>query len=170
MNTRKMVYAAVILALSIAIPAIFHFTALPGNIFLPMHLPVLVGGLLLGPVYGLIIGMLSPILNFFLTNMPPIPMLYIMIFELGAYGFFTGFLYKKSNRLFISLLASLVIGRIVAAIIVFILVQTMTGFDANPLVWFTGSFVKSFPGIAIQLILVPLIVSRIELSIKSKLN
>lgn len=170
MNTRKMVYAAVILALSIAIPAIFHFTALPGNIFLPMHLPVLVGGLLLGPVYGLIIGMLAPILNFFLTNMPPVPMLYIMIFELGAYGFFTGFLYKKSNRLFISLLASLVIGRIVAAIIVFILVQTMTGFDANPLVWFTGSFVKSFPGIAIQLILVPLIVSRIELSMKSKLN
>lgn len=170
MNTRKMVYAAVILALSIAIPAIFHFTALPGNIFLPMHLPVLVGGLLLGPVYGLIIGMLSPILNFFLTNMPPVPMLYIMIFELGAYGFFTGFLYKKSNRLFISLLASLVIGRIVAAIIVFILVQTMTGFDANPLVWFTGSFAKSFPGIAIQLILVPLIVSRIELSMKSKLN
>lgn len=170
MNTRKMVYAAVILALSIAIPAIFHFTALPGNIFLPMHLPVLVGGLLLGPVYGLIIGMLSPILNFFLTNMPPVPMLYIMIFELGAYGFFTGFLYQKSNRLFISLLASLVIGRIVAAIIVFILVQTMTGFDANPLVWFTGSFVKSFPGIAIQLILVPLIVSRIELSMKSKLN
>lgn len=170
MNTRKMVYAAVILALSIAIPAIFHFTALPGNIFLPMHLPVLVGGLLLGPVYGLIIGMLAPILNFFLTNMPPIPMLYIMIFELGAYGFFTGFLYQKSNRLFISLLASLVIGRIVAAIIVFILVQTMTGFDANPLVWFTGSFVKSFPGIAIQLILVPLIVSRIELSMKSKLN
>lgn len=170
MNTRKMVYAAVILALSIAIPAIFHFTALPGNIFLPMHLPVLVGGLLLGPVYGLIIGMLAPILNFFLTNMPPVPMLYIMIFELGAYGFFTGFLYKKSNRLFISLLASLLIGRIVAAIIVFILVQTMTGFDANPLVWFTGSFVKSFPGIAIQLILVPLIVSRIELSMKSKLN
>lgn len=170
MNTRKMVYAAVILALSIAIPAIFHFTALPGNIFLPMHLPVLVGGLLLGPVYGLIVGMLAPILNFFLTNMPPVPMLYIMIFELGAYGFFTGFLYKKSNRLFISLLASLVIGRIVAAIIVFILVQTMTGFDANPLVWFTGSFVKSFPGIAIQLILVPLIVSRIELSMKSKLN
>lgn len=170
MNTRKMVYAAVILALSIAIPAIFHFTALSGNIFLPMHLPVLVGGLLLGPVYGLIIGMLAPILNFFLTNMPPVPMLYIMIFELGAYGFFTGFLYKKSNRLFISLLASLVIGRIVAAIIVFILVQTMTGFDANPLVWFTGSFVKSFLGIAIQLILVPLIVSRIELSMKSKLN
>lgn len=170
MNTRKMVYAAVILALSIAIPAIFHFTALPGNIFLPMHLPVLVGGLLLGPVYGLIVGMLAPILNFFLTNMPPVPMLYIMIFELGAYGFFTGFLYKKSNRLFISLLASLLIGRIVAAIIVFILVQTMTGFDANPLVWFTGSFVKSFPGIAIQLILVPLIVSRIELSMKSKLN
>lgn len=170
MNTRKTVYAAVILALSIAIPAIFHFTALPGNIFLPMHLPVLVGGLLLGPVYGLIIGMLAPILNFFLTNMPPVPMLYIMIFELGAYGFFTGLLYKKSNRLFISLLASLVIGRIVAAIIVFILVQTMTGFDANPLVWFTGSFVKSFPGIAIQLILVPLIVSRIELSMKSKLN
>lgn len=170
MNTRKTVYAAVILALSIAIPAIFHFTALPGNIFLPMHLPILVGGLLLGPVYGLIIGMLAPILNFFLTNMPPVPMLYIMIFELGAYGFFTGFLYQKSNRLFISLLASLVIGRIVAAIIVFILVQTMTGFDANPLVWFTGSFVKSFPGIAIQLILVPLIVSRIELSMKSKLN
>lgn len=167
MNTKKMVYAAVILALSIAIPAIFHFTALPGNVFLPMHLPVLIGGLLLGPLYGLIVGMLSPVLNFFLTNMPPVPILYVMIFELGAYGFFTGFLYKKTNRLFISLLASLVLGRLVASIVVFIMVQTMTGFDANPVLWFTGSFVKAFPGIAIQLILIPLIVSRIELSSKS---
>lgn len=167
MNTRKMVYAAVILALSIAIPAIFHFTGLPGNVFLPMHLPVLIGGLLLGPLYGLIVGMLSPILNFFLTNMPPVPILYIMIFELGAYGLFTGLLYKKTNRLFISLLASLVLGRLVGAIVVFVLIQTMTRFDANPIVWFTGSFVKAFPGIAIQLILIPLLVSRIELSTKS---
>lgn len=170
MNTKKMVYAAVILALSIAIPALSHFTGLPGNIFLPMHLPVLIGGLLLGPLYGLIVGVLAPILNFFLANMPPVPILYIMIFELGAYGLFTGLLYKKSNRLFISLLASLVIGRLVAAIVVFVLVQTMTGFDANPVLWFIGSFVKSFPGIAIQLVLIPLLVSRIELSTKSNLK
>lgn len=170
MNTKKMVYAAVILALSIAIPALFHLTGLPGNIFLPMHLPVLIGGLLLGPLYGLIVGVLAPMLNFFLANMPPVPILYIMIFELGAYGLFTGLLYKKSNRLFISLLASLVIGRLVAAIVVFVLVQTMTGFDANPVLWFIGSFVKSFPGIAIQLVLIPLLVSRIELSTKSNLK
>ncbi|MDO5017914.1 MAG: ECF transporter S component [Lagierella massiliensis] len=170
MNTKKMVYSAVVLALSVAIPALFHLTGIPGNILLPMHLPVLIGGLLLGPVYGLIVGLIAPILNFLLTNMPQVPILYIMIFELGAYGFFSGFLYKKTKKLFISLLLALLLGRIVAAFTVFILVQTMSGFAQNPMLWFKGSFIKSFPGIIVQLLLIPLVVSRIELSMKSDLH
>ncbi len=160
MNTRKTVYGAIILGIAIALPGLFHGTGLPGNIFLPMHLPIFIGGMLLGPLYGLLLGLLAPIINFFIFTMPPIPILYVMVFELMAYGFISGLVYKKTNKLFLSLIISMVIGRIVAALVVLALTKILTGFDANPLIWFKGSFVTALPGIILQLFLVPIIVSR----------
>ncbi|WP_300410000.1 ECF transporter S component [Lagierella sp.] len=168
MNTRKTVYGAIILAIAIALPGIFHSTGIPGNIFLPMHLPIFIGGMLLGPLYGMLLGVLAPIINFFIFTMPPIPILYIMVFELMAYGLVSGLIYKKTNKLFLSLIISMIIGRIVAAIVVLALTKLLAGFDANPLIWFKGSFVTALPGILLQLFLVPIIVSRTQKSIKEK--
>ena len=57
-KTKDLVWAALFLAIGIVIPYVFHVTSLPGQIFLPMHIPVLLCGVILGKKYGLILGIL----------------------------------------------------------------------------------------------------------------
>ena len=60
---KKLVYGGVLIALGVLIPQAFHgFGENAGNDFLPMHIPVFIAGLLLGPVYGGTIGALVPYL------------------------------------------------------------------------------------------------------------
>ena len=95
MKTRKLVYGGILLALGILLPQAFHLTGIPqsGNVFLPMHIPVLLAGFMLGPVYGAGIGILSPVISFFLTAMPALGRLPFMMAELMGYGAASGFLF-----------------------------------------------------------------------------
>lgn len=62
----------------------FHLIGMTGPITLPMHIPVLIGGLLLSPL-ALLLGIVTPVVSSLLTGMPVIyPMAIIMAFELGA--------------------------------------------------------------------------------------
>ena len=81
-------------AFAILLPQAFHLTGIPqsGQIFLPMHIPVLISGFVLGPVFGLFIGVLSPIISSLLTGMPDSFRLPFMIAELASYGFMSGIL------------------------------------------------------------------------------
>ena len=61
-TTRQMVLTAVFIAMGVIIPWAFH--SVPNAwTFLPMHLPALVAGLLLGPVSGLLTGAFSVVLS-----------------------------------------------------------------------------------------------------------
>ena len=66
-----------------------------GRLFLPMHLPVLFGGFILGPVHGLLIGAVSPLINSILTGMPMLDRMPFMMAELAAYGFVSGLFYRS---------------------------------------------------------------------------
>lgn len=115
-SARTVATAALVCALSVILPQVFHLLGGKplGNAFLPMHLPVLLGGYLLNPAAAAICGMLSPILSFSLTGMPPIPRLFFMILELGAYGFFTSlFAHKCRLPVFLSLPLAMLAGRAV---------------------------------------------------------
>ena len=48
-NTRKIVLSALLIAIGVALPQAFHAIPNAGSIFLPMHIPVLVSGFLVGP-------------------------------------------------------------------------------------------------------------------------
>ena len=102
-KTKDLVWAALFLAIGIVIPYVFHVTSLPGQIFLPMHIPVLLCGVILGKKYGLILGILLPFVNSVLLGMPAIfPTGVSMAFELATYGIVTGLLYKdKKYNIFI---------------------------------------------------------------------
>ena len=65
--------------------------------FLPMHLPVMIAGILLAPCCGGLIGLIVPLVSSILTGMPPVPKLYFMLVELAAYGIFTGIFIRKMN-------------------------------------------------------------------------
>lgn len=86
MTTRALTGTAVLLALGVMLPIAFHALPLGGRVFLPMHFPALLAGLLLGPVSGLIVGAGSPLLSLLLTGRPPVPLMVPMLLELAAYG------------------------------------------------------------------------------------
>ena len=162
-KTKNLVMAGLLLAMGVILPSIFHFTGIDGRIFLPMHIPVLLGGFLLPPIYAFLLGILTPILNNLLTGMPPLfPMMVIMVFELAMYGFITSFLYRRLRTpMLISLILSMIIGRIVAGGVVYLLVVLFSQ-KMDPQLFIKGGVITGLPGIAIQIILVPLLIGAIN--------
>ena len=59
-TTRKITYGALIIACAVVLPQLFHLSGIPnsGAVFLPMHIPVLLGGFILGPWFGALVGVL----------------------------------------------------------------------------------------------------------------
>ena len=51
-QTRNIVLNGLCIALGLVLPMAFHSIPNAGNIFLPMHIPVLLCGLACGPAYG----------------------------------------------------------------------------------------------------------------------
>ena len=165
MNTKKLVYSSGLIAISFLIPQIFHVAgAVSGSVFLPMHIGILISGFIVGPYYAMLIGLIVPVLSSVITQMPPVPMVYFMIFELMAYGFIAGYCYEKLkfNKI-LSLVISLIGGRIVYVLIIFIasnilgLPYAFLGFAAT-----IEKFVVGIPGVLIQLAIIPLIVVACE--------
>ena len=164
--SKKVAFAGFFIALGVLLPMIFHMTGFGGPIILPMHIPVLLAGFYLGGLYGLFVGFLTPLLSHFVTGMPPlspVPMLIIMMFELSAYGFIAGILFTKTRRIFSSLIASMVGGRIVAGGVVWLLVNLFEfGQLGAPIVFISGAVVTGLPGIVLQLFLIPILVAKLK--------
>lgn len=100
--TVKMLISAGVVALAVVLPQIVHAAlGAPGGAqWLPMYLPVLIGGCLLGTVWGLGVGIMSPVVSFLITlafgnPMPAAVRLPYMIAELAVYGAVSG-LFAKS--------------------------------------------------------------------------
>lgn len=158
MKTKFLVYTALFITLGLILPLAFHFIGGGGPIFLPMHIPILLAGALLGPTAGLITGIITPILSSLLTGMPPVlPVLPIMVVELTFYGLVTGYMIKRFN-IYLSLLISMLVGRIGAGLVVAVMVHILNfKLPANPLVYIWGTITTGLPGIVIQLILIPIL-------------
>jgi len=162
-TTKKLVLMAIFVALGIILPIVFHiFGSSIAQILSPMHIPVFIAGALMGPIAGLIVGMMTPILSSLFTGMPPvIPMLPIMFVELAIYGYLIGYLYKVKNvNIYLSLIITMLLGRISTGIVVYILVH---GFNIgrlpkNPLIFVQGTIISGMPGIILHLALVPLLI------------
>lgn len=164
-KTKRLVLSALYIALGVVLPIFFHFVPNAGPIFLPMHIPVLMAGLMLGPSYGLAVGIAAPLLSSLLTGMPPAPILPGMLCELAVYGLVAGILMKtvktKNNilNIYISLVGAMLAGRIIGGIVkAFIFVAG----DYSLQIWLTGSFITALPGIIIQLVLIPILLSVLE--------
>lgn len=169
LNTRKMVYVSLLTALGIVFPMVFHLIPNAGSVFLPMHIPTLIAGIVVGPVAGLIVGISSPLLSGLLTGMPPIFMLPSMALELGCYGFFGGLLYKniklssRTKTIYFALGTSMILGRIIYGIVnIFVFNMGSTNVQELLYAWVLSSFVTGFPGIVLQVVAIPLIVTALD--------
>ena len=159
-TTRNFVLAAMFMALGLVLPFLTGQIQQIGNMLLPMHLPVLVCGLICGWQYGAVVGFVLPLLRFALFGMPPIyPMGVSMAFELAAYGFLVGWLYSHSRwqciiSLYRCLLAALVGGRLVWGA-VRVLLSGVAGQAFTWEMFLSGALLTAIPGIILQLTLIP---------------
>lgn len=169
MKSKKIVLCGLFIAFGVLLPMIFHQFNMGGPGFLPMHIPVLITGLFLGPAAGLLVGLVTPILSSLLTGMPVFfPMLPIMIFELGTYGLISGYVSEKlRSNTYISMITAMISGRLVAGIVVFVLV-TFFGFKgAGPVLFIKGAIITGLPGILIQLAFIPPIAKLLRKHVKN---
>lgn len=161
-NVKKLAVTAMLFAVGMVLPFFIGQIPAIGKMLLPMHIPVLLCGFIVGWQYGALIGFLLPIVRGLVFGMPPLyPNAVAMAFEMAAYGFVSGYLYSHARwqctkMLYISLVTAMLAGRLVWAFAEVILL----GIGGNTFTWemfATGAFLNAIPGIIVQLVLIPLI-------------
>lgn len=162
LTPKKIVLASLFIALGLVLPFLTGQVPVIGRQLLPMHLPVLIGGFILGSSVGSVVGLVTPILRSFIFGMPPLfPTAVAMAFELATYGYLTGTFHKMLPRkqafIYVNLVLSMIGGRLVWGMISFVL-YGITGTAFNWDIFLVSAFGSALPGIIIQLILVPLVV------------
>lgn len=150
------------LALGLVLPFLTGQLQQFGSMLLPMHLPVIICGLVCGWKFGLGVGFILPLLRSAVFSMPVFyPTALAMAFELAAYGFLAGFLFEKAKwkcikSLYRCLIAAMMGGRIVWGIAMLILMG-INGGAFTLTAFLTGAFLNAIPGIVLQLVAIPAI-------------
>lgn len=167
-TTMEIVLGGMLLASGLLLPMVFHLFGLTGQVALPMHIPVLIGGFFLSPPLALFLGIITPLVSSVLTGMPVLfPMAVIMMFELGTYAFSASLFARKMKLPAVtSLILAMIAGRIAAGVTVAMLVQ-LFGVKMNPVLYIKGAVITGIPGIIIQLIFIPSLIIAIK-TYKSK--
>ena len=143
LRTRKLVYAALYLAIAMVLPFITGQIPEIGAMLSPMHIPALLCGFMCGWPWGLAVGFIAPLLRSFLFGMPALmPDAVAMAFELAVYA---------------ALVIAMILGRAVwgAARLV------LAGLSGSSFTWalfLAGAFTNAVPGIIMHLILIPVLV------------
>ncbi len=168
MNTKlkKLVISSFMLAATLYLPFLTGQIPQIGSVLSPMHIPVLLCGFICGAPYAAVVGLIAPTLRFLLFGMPPIfPTGLAMTFELAAYGFAAGILYKalskKSINIYTSLIGAMIIGRITwgAAMYVIAMVSEVQ-FGLS--IFVASAFINAIPGIILHIVLIPTLVMGLE--------
>ncbi|MBP3700381.1 MAG: ECF transporter S component [Lachnospiraceae bacterium] len=164
-TTQNLVLSAMFLAVALVLPFLTGQIPQIGSMLCPMHIPVLLCGFFCGWPWGLLVGFIAPLLRHFIFYMPPMPAAAFMAFELAAYGAVVGWMYHRLPRsrtsIYLSLIAAMVLGRIVWGVARFIgmgLDPTKFGLAA----FWAGAVTTAIPGIIVQLIVIPILVVSLD--------
>ncbi|MFR8853452.1 MAG: ECF transporter S component [Oscillospiraceae bacterium] len=128
----------------------------------PMHIPVFLCAYMCGWKWAAAVGFVSPFIRYSAFGMPPImPVGIGMAFEMLTYGLVAGILYKvlpkKTVNIYVSLIISMIAGRIVWGITRLVI----AGVVADQFTWqmfVSGAVLTAVPGIILHIILIPIIV------------
>lgn len=160
-SVKKASITALCIAFCSVLPLAFHALGL-GAAFSPMHIPILLCGLVCGWSYGLFCGIAGPLLSSMITSMPASAQLPYMIPELACYGLLVGLIFSLvrikplTPRLLIALVSAMVLGRVIggAARMIY---YSATERAYSVALWVSAYFLSSLPGIITHLILVPVL-------------
>ena len=174
MNKRikKIVFCAMYIALGVAIANVLHWASGGiGRILSPMHFTVLICGMMLGWQYGIICGILTPLISAIFGMPPFFPTGVCMALECAAYGGVAGILSKvlhiiKDEKLnfvnvLIVLIIAMVVGRLVGGL--FNVIYLNIKGDGYAFKAFLNSYIiVQLPSIVLQFILIPFIVTPLK--------
>ena len=168
----KPILAALFLALGMVLPLLTGQIKEIGDSLLPMHIPVMICGLVCGYKYGAAVGLMLPFLRSLTFSMPPIyPNAVWMAIELATYGLVIGFIYMKlsKNRLsmYVALITAMIMGRVVWGVSKAVLLG-LGGRSFTITAFIVGGFVDSLLGIVLQLVVVPPIATLINRMIRKR--
>ena len=163
--TVKSLISLGIVALAVILPQIAHlaFGGAAGVKYLPMYLPVLLGGCLPGIRWGLAVGIFSPVVSFLITSafsdpMPALARLPFMAAELAVFasvaGAFSERIAKNGVWAFPAVIAAQVCGR-AAFLLLTVIFQGVS--PLSPSVIFS-QIQTGLTGLYLQAAIVPLIV------------
>lgn len=163
--TVKTLVSVGIVVLAVLLPQLVHLAAgqAGGVRWLPMYLPVLLGGCLLGWGWGLGVGLLSPLVSFALTSawgapMPALARLPFMMAELAVFAAVSGLFSDKIARngwmAFPAVLLAAVSGRAFFLLLA-VLFQSVAPFTPA-LVW--SQIAEGLLALVLQAVLVPFLV------------
>lgn len=159
-TTRSIVLTALMIAIGLVLPPVVRMIPQGGVLFSPMHIPALLAGLCIGPVEGIITGLVCPILNNLMYGMPQGSTLIGMCVELPVYGLISGLLMRllkrsiknETARVYISLIAAMLAGRIAGGITQAFVLGTA---NYSLQLWVSSYLIGTAPAIVIHLILIP---------------
>ncbi len=165
-STLNLALSAMFLAMAFVLPFLTGQLPQIGSKLCPMHIPVILCGYVCGAPWGLAVGFIAPLLRSLTLGMPVLfPNAFAMAFELAAYGLISGLFYrllpKKTVSIYISLLLSMISGRLVWGIVQFFCMGLdVTRFNFSK--FWAGAVVNAVPGIIIQLIIIPIMIILLE--------
>lgn len=163
---RKLTLSAMFLAIGQVLPLLTGQIPQIGSMLLPMHIPVLLCGLICGWQYGGIVGFVTPLLRNVLFGMPPMPGAISMAFELATYGLVIGLLYQRGRwkclfALYRSMLIAMLAGRAVWGVAQTV-VLGLNGKSFSFAMFLSGAFLNAVPGIILQLVFIPAVMVALD--------
>lgn len=159
----KLTISAFLLTIGLLLPLLTGQIPQIGNMLCPMHIPVFLSGLILGPIYGAVIGFILPLLRFIIFGMPPIyPTGICMSLELLAYGLSSGVLFKIFKKfklkliisIYLALITSMLFGRLIWGLSMGAL-SLFTMIEYSYKIFITAAFINAWPGIILHIIIIP---------------
>ena len=161
MNDRikKMILAALMLALCWLMPFITMLSPAIGSAISPMHIPVFLCGFICGMPWAPIVGFIAPLLRSVTAGMPPLfPTAVGMAFELCAYGLVTALMYRLLPRRPLSVYAALIVAMLTGRAVWGIVSVILYGLGSTPFtveMFLAGAFTNAVPGIVCHIAIIP---------------
>lgn len=161
-HIKNLILSALCLAIAMYLPFLTGQIQTIGNMLCPMHIPVFLCAYICGWKWAAAVGLVSPLLRYAVFGMPPImPIGLGMAFEMMTYGIVAGLLYKilpkKTVNIYVSLIISMIAGRIVWGIARLVIAGVVAG-EFTWQMFISGALLTAVPGIILHIILIPIIV------------
>ena len=156
-STKKLLTLMVLTVVEIYMPVIAGLAPNIGQMLQPMHIPVLLAAYFVGGPMAMILGAVSPVLNYSIWGMPGLPNVIPMSAELAVYGIVASVGYEHSKKrgksILKSLLVAMLAGRIVWGAVTYF-VQHSMGNQFTFEMFVKQGVANAIPGIILQIMIV----------------